>query len=60
MLLGASTQLVLEPAQDLPHRLGGGDDVERGRHRASLLEVRHPQLGASVLPLQISIILQGD
>ena len=44
VLLVAATQSVLAPQDDVPHHLGGGDDVEGRGHRTPVLKVAHPQL----------------
>lgn len=58
--LSSAAQLVVEPHQQVPHRLGAGDDVERRRQRAALVKVAHPQLGARELPLDVGVILQDE
>lgn len=57
--LAPPAQLVVEPHQQVPDGLGAGDDVERGRQRPTLVEVAHPQLGASELPLDVGVVLRG-
>lgn len=57
--LAPPAQLVVEPHQQVPDGLGAGDDVERGRQRPALVEVAHPQLGASELPLDVGVVLRG-
>lgn len=56
--LASPTQLVVEPHEQVPDRLGAGDDVERRGQRAALVKVTHPQLGAGKLPLDVGMILQ--
>lgn len=56
--LSPPAQLVVEPHQQVPDGLGAGDDVERGRQRPALVEVAHPQLGASELPLDVGVVLR--
>lgn len=55
--LAPSAQLVVEPHEQVPDGLGAGDDVERRRQRATLVKVTHPELGASKLPLDVSVVL---
>lgn len=57
--LASPTQLVVEPHEQVPDRLGAGDDVERRGQRAALIKVTHPQLGAGKLPLDVGVILKG-
>lgn len=56
--LASTAQLVVEPHEQVPDRLGAGDDVEWRGQRAALIKVTHPQLGAGKLPLDVGMILQ--
>lgn len=56
--LASPAQLVVEPHEQVPDRLGAGDDVEWRGQCAALVKVTHPQLGAGKLPLDIGVILQ--
>lgn len=53
-------QPAVDPHEQVPDGLGAGDDVERRRQRAALVEVAHPQLGAGELPLDVGVVLQGE
>ena len=55
--LGVSAESVGEPPEEVEEGLGAGDDVEGGRHRASVLEVTHPQAGTRELPFRVCIVL---
>lgn len=50
---GLAAYPVMDPPDQIPHALGRGDDVERRRHGASLLEVADPQFAPCVLPLGV-------
>ena len=52
-----SAALPHQPPEHVVDRLGRDDDVERRRHRATLLEVAHPELTPSELPLSIGTLL---
>lgn len=56
--LASPAQLIVEPHEQVPDGLGAGDDVERRRQCASLVEVTHPQLGAGELPLNVGMVLR--
>lgn len=58
--LASPAQFVVEPHEQVPDGLGAGDDVERRRQRAALVEVAHPQLGAGELPLDVGVVLQDE
>ncbi len=58
--LASPAQLVVEPHEQVPDGLGAWDDVERRRQRAALVKVTHPQLGASKLPFDVSVVLQEE
>lgn len=55
--LSLRTQLAVHPHTEVPHRFRAGDDVEGGRQRGALVEVAHPQLRPSKLPLNVSVVL---
>lgn len=55
--LAPPAQLVVDPHQQVPDRLGAGDDIERGGQRPALVKVAHPQLGARELPLDVGVVL---
>lgn len=56
--LASPAQLVVEPHEQVQDGLGAGNDVERRRQRAALVEVAHPQLGAGELPLDVCVVLR--
>ena len=56
--LWTSAQSVPDPQNHIPHRLRGWDDIEWSRNSLALLEVTHPQLGSSILPLCVCITLK--
>ena len=47
----------LDGAQEVEDRLWTDDEVERRWQRRAVIEVAHPQLGPSELPLPVSVIL---
>lgn len=55
--LAPPAQLVVDPHQQVPDRLGAGDDIERRGQRPALVKVAHPQLGARELPLDVGVVL---
>ena len=46
-----------DPAEHVVDRLWRDDDVEGRRHRATLLEVAHPELAPRELPLGVGTLL---
>ena len=50
----------VHPPADVVEGLGRGDDVEGRGHRAALLEVGDPELGARELPLRVGLLLEGQ
>lgn len=58
--LASPTQLVVEPLEQVPERLGAGDDVEWRWERAALIKVTHPQLCSGKLPLDVCMVLEGE
>lgn len=50
-------QFPIQPLTHVPHALRGGDDVERGWDRATLLEVADPKLAPGELPLDVGAFL---
>ena len=60
--VSAGPEAVVQPGEQVPHRLGAGDDVEGRGQRAPLVKVAHPQLGAGKLPLNVRMVLhpQGE
>ena len=59
-LHGLAAELEVDPAADVVHALGGGDDVEGRGHGAPLLKVGDPQLAAGKFPLGIRLFLQRE
>ena len=59
-LLGTSTAVLPEPPDDVPDGLRRRYDVERDRNRSALLEIAHPQAGASELPLRVGVVLFAE
>jgi len=47
----------LDGAQEVEDGLGTDDEVERRRKGRAVVEVAHPQLGPSELPLAIGVVL---
>jgi len=47
----------LDGAQEVEDGLGTDDEVERRRKGRTVVEVAHPQLGPSELPLAIGVVL---
>lgn len=52
-----SAQFPVQPLAHVPDALRGGDDVERGWDRATLLEVADPKLAPGELPLDVGAFL---
>ena len=45
------------PLDEVPHVLGVGNEIERGRQGAPILKEVYPQLCPGILPFNISVIL---
>ena len=55
-----SAHLLEGPLEQVEDALGRGDDVERGRDRPALLEVRDPKLRARELPFDVGLFLEKE
>ena len=53
----SNTNLATHPFDQVEQGFRRGYDVEGGRHRASLLKIRDPQLTPSKLPFRVGFLL---
>ena len=52
----SSAKFLKDPLEQIIGAFGRGNDVERGRDGAALLEVRDPQFGPRELPLDVGLL----
>ena len=57
---GLTKASVVDPAEDVVDRLGGGDDVEWGRNSSTFFKIGNPELAASKFPFSISFLLEQE
>ena len=57
LIPGSATHSMKDPFEEIIDTLWRGNDIERGRDRLALLEVRDPQFATSKFPLDVGFLL---